>query len=197
MLKQIDCRGLECPRPVILTRQALESFEKGTVVAIVDNAVARDNVVRMAEGMKLEAQVKETAGEYQITINKEKPATDVFCQIGVEEAKDDWVLFLSADIVGSGSEDLGKVLIKSMLYTVANKEVMPKAVVMVNSGVKLACKDSGVLDSLEAIAARGVDVVSCGTCLEFFNLKEFLAVGRIGNMYDIMEILSAHRVVNA
>lgn len=199
MLKEVDCRGLECPRPVILTRQALEAMEAGTVVALVDNTVARDNVMRMVQSLKLDASVQEKAGEYQITINKEGAAVsaEVFCGVSVEEAKDDWVLLLSADVMGRGNEDLGKILIKSLLYTVANKEIAPKAVVMLNTGVKLACKDSVVLDSLEAITARGVDIVCCGTCLEFFNLKEFLAVGRIGNMYDIMEILSAHRVVTA
>ena len=199
MLKEVDCRGLECPRPVILTRQALESLEKGTVVALVDNTIARDNVIRMMQGLKLDATVQEKAGEYQITINKEgsSASAEVFCGVAMEEVKDDWVLLLSADVMGRGNDELGKILVKSLLYTVANKDIPPKAVVMLNTGVKLACKDSLVLDSLEAIAARGVDIVSCGTCLEFFKLKEFLAIGRIGNMYDIVEILAAHRVVNA
>jgi len=188
MIKEVDCRGLECPKPVIETKKAIEAANGDIIVTIVDNAIARDNVKRLAESMKLTADVREVEGNFQISIN-----TAVCTECAEAEAiinaagSDDYVILVKGNTLGFGSDELGTVLIKSFMFTVANHDKAPKKMMFLNGGVKLTVKDSPVLENLQVLADKGVEIISCGTCLDFYKLKEELAIGRIGNMYDIFD----------
>ncbi|HYF82248.1 MAG TPA: sulfurtransferase-like selenium metabolism protein YedF [Clostridia bacterium] len=190
-MKEIDARGLVCPQPVILTKKALEEIAEGEVVAIVDNITAKENVSRLAANLNYEYEVSEEKGCHYIKIRKaagtQKPA-------GNEESI---VIVITSDKLGQGDEELGKVLMKSYTYALTETTPLPKAVMFLNSGVKLTSDGSLVLENIKKLEDSGVEIVSCGTCLDFYQLKDKLKVGIIGNMYSIIEKMnSAGKVIN-
>ncbi|ABZ83603.1 conserved hypothetical protein [Heliomicrobium modesticaldum Ice1] len=100
------------------------------------------------------------------------------------------LLLMTADRLGRGDDDLGRVLVKSFLYTLSQADMIPKTVIFLNSGVKLACEGSETLQSLLALQERGAEILSCGTCLDFFRLKDKLVAGKVSNMYAIVDMLN-------
>lgn len=181
-MKEIDARKLACPKPVILTKKELDAMEKGVVCTLVDNKVATENLSRLAESMGLKATVEEVGEDYKVIINKDH---------AVEVKADDetFVIGVGTNVMGHGDEKLGAILIKSFMYTVSQTAPLPKTIVFFNGGVKLTCEGSEVLEDIKNMADNGVKIISCGTCLDFYGLKEKLQVGEISNMYTIYETL--------
>jgi len=106
------------------------------------------------------------------------------------------VLVMSSENLGRGDDVLGTVLVKSFLHTVTEISERPDVVIFLNSGVKLAVEGSEVLDDVKALADAGVRILACGTCLNYFGLKEKLGAGVVSNMYDIAQtMLTAGRLV--
>jgi len=190
-MKEIDARGLVCPQPVILTKKALEEMTEGEVLTIVDNITARENVSRLASNLNYEFEITEDKGCHNIRIKKKS---------GVQKAetKDDSIaIVIATDKLGQGAEELGKVLMKSYTYALTETKPLPKAVMFLNSGVKLTAEGSEVLENIKKLEASGVEIISCGTCLDYYQLKEKLQVGIAGNMYMIIEKMnSAGKVIN-
>ena len=91
--------------------------------------------------------------------------------------------------MGKGSEELGKILMKSFVYTLTEATPYPSTLVFFNSGVYLTCEGSEVLEDLRKLEAEGVEIISCGTCLDYYEIKDKLKVGEISNMYTIYEKL--------
>lgn len=192
-MKEIDARGLKCPEPVIITKKALEEIEEGIVLSIVDNITAKENVSRLAANMNLKYEIEEKDGFFYISINKIKSEKQIIKATGA----DDIVVVITNDKLGSGIDELGKVLMKSYLYALTESSPMPKAILFLNAGVKLTTEGSEVLDNLVKLSEAGVEIISCGTCLDFYGLKEKLKVGIIGNMYSIVEKMhAAGKVIN-
>lgn len=187
MGKEVDGRGLQCPKPVILTKKELENTQEGTITTIVDNEVAKENVSKLAASMGYDFQVKQSEDSaYYIHIYKGETTTKK------EEEKanlKDMTIAITSDTMGKGSEDLGKILIKSFIYTVSETPPYPKTLVFYNGGVKLTTEGSPVLDDLIRLEKQGVEIISCGTCLDFLEIKDKLKVGSISNMYTIYEKL--------
>lgn len=94
------------------------------------------------------------------------------------------VVFINSDRIGEGDDDLGRKLMGSFLYSLARTEPRPDVIGLMNGGVRLACEGSATLDDLRLLADDGVRVYSCGTCLDWFGLRESLAVGEVGTMND-------------
>lgn len=190
-MKEIDARGLLCPQPVILTKKALEEIEDGEIVAIVDNITAKENVSRFAANMNYEYEVSDENGCHYIKIKKSS---------GKEKKngkEDSTVIVITTDKLGQGEEELGKVLMKSYTYALTETAPLPKAVIFLNSGVKLTAEGSEVLENIKKLEASGVEIISCGTCLDYYKLKEKLQAGIVGNMYSIIENMnSAGKVIN-
>jgi selenium metabolism protein YedF len=178
----IDCTGLKCPQPVINTKKYFDSLENGAAEVIVDNEVAKNNVSKFAESCGFKYEVKEEQGIYYITVNKD--ATN--CEI-VQLAEENLVILVTTDKLGEGNDDLGALLMKSYLYALSEADKIPKDLIFLNAGVKLTTEGSESLDSIKKLSEKGVNVFSCGTCLDFYNLKEKLQVGEISNMYTIVE----------
>ncbi len=176
----VDARGLACPQPVILTKKALEELKEGSLVVIVDNDAARGNVCNLAASKSCGTKVEEKEGAYYITITREESLCEVF---STEKAT---VIVFGSNVLGSNKE-LGQVLMKSYIYTLSEGEELPCSMIFLNSAVFLTTQDSEVLDELKGLESSGVEILSCGTCLEFFELKEKLEVGSISNMYSITE----------
>lgn len=190
--KAVDARGLACPIPVINTKRALESIRDGIVITIVDNEEARDNVVTLANGMGCEVEIQQKDDEFHISISKKSGTIPV-----PQSEAENIVIFVSSSELGRGSAELGEILIKSFMYTLVESDTPPQTMVFVNSGVKLTTENSPVLEYLITLNQRGVEILSCGTCLDYFNLKEKLCVGNISNMYTIYEKLGkAQKVIS-
>ncbi len=190
-MKEIDARGLVCPQPVILTKKALEEIEEGEVVAIVDNITAKENISRLAANLNYEYEVSEVNGCHYIKIKKT-------AGIKKSDEKDDSiVIVITSDKLGQGEEELGKVLMKSYTYALTETTPLPKTVMFLNSGVKLTSEGSEVLENIKKLENSGVEIISCGTCLDYYKLKEKLQAGVVGNMYSIIEKMnSAGKVIN-
>ncbi|WP_066636500.1 sulfurtransferase-like selenium metabolism protein YedF [Desulfolucanica intricata] len=192
MIKEVNCRGLACPSPVINTKKALDRIESGTVVTIVDNEISRDNVTMFAKNAGYQVNTVQKDKEYHITITKgesqkiktaEAPVTPV-------TNSEHTVYLILSDFLGKGAEELGKILMKSFIFTLTEINPAPRTLIFINSGVKLTTAGSAVLEHLNILQEGGTAIMSCGTCLDYYGLKESLAVGKVSNMYEIVEHLS-------
>lgn len=193
MERIVDARGLACPQPLLSTKRALEEMGEGSLITIVDNETARDNVVKFVQSQGLRAEVEQKGSDYYIHIRRSE-GTELRRAIG---SMSEEVMVISSALLGWGDEELGRVLMQSFLGTLAQAESLPKKILLINSGVKLACEGSPVLDSLMTLEQRGVEIAACGTCLDYYNLLERLRVGSITNMYSVVSALAeAEKVIN-
>lgn len=193
-IKIVNATGLACPQPVILAKQAIESNEQ--VRVIVDNDTALENVKRL--GTKLGCEVKtekKNDGNYEIDLTRKAgaaPAKEEFDPSYSTPAASSgpFVIVFAADKMGRGNEELGSVLIRAFLHTIAGQAEKPDVMIFYNTGVKLTVLGSEVLDDLKELASAGVEILVCGTCLNYFEIKDKLAVGVVSNMYDIAGTMS-------
>ena len=183
-MKKIDAKGLACPKPVILTKNALDDMEEGKVSTTVDNEIARENLKKLANSLNMECKVEDISDEeFVVTIEKKKTLNKE------EEKEERYTLAFSSDKMGKGDDELGDILVKSFIYTVTETKPLPNTILFYNGGVKLTVEGSPVLEDIKKLEKEGVEIISCGTCLDFFKLKEKLGVGTISNMYTIYETL--------
>lgn len=189
-MSNVDARGLQCPQPVIMTKKALEEMTSGEIIAIVDNTTAKENVSRLAANLNYEHEVEEKEGCYYIKIKKTE---------GTDKKQDnnDFVIIITTDKLGAGDAELGQLLMKTYTYTLNETKPYPKAVIFINSGVKLVVEGSDTLENIQKLAEKNVEIISCGTCLDFYNVKDKLKAGIVGNMYTIVEYMNnAAKVIN-
>ena len=197
MVQTVDARGLPCPQPVILTRNALQ--ESNAVTTIVDNETAQHNVTRMAEKAGGTVQVEERDDGIYLHITKEEvPLEEAVLQPVGAPAGGPLVLVVPSEFMGRGEHvELGQVLIRGFFHTLGEVEPLPDTLIFFNSGVKLVVEGSPVLEDLQGLNERGVEILACGTCLGYYDLKEKIAVGEVSNMYTIAEtMLRAGKVVS-
>ena len=196
MEKNVDCRGMACPLPVVNAKKAAEDLKPGDILIVrVDNEIAVQNLTRMAAGHKLAAQAeKRSEKEFAVTIQvtsvvDEAPQQEpeLTC---VPDSRADFVVAVDTDMMGRGSEELGRTLMKGFLFALSQLESLPRTILFYNGGAKLTVEGSGSLEDLKAMEAQGVEILTCGTCLNHYGLTEKLAVGGVTNMYAIVEKLS-------
>ncbi len=186
---KIDARGLACPKPVIETKKALEGLNEGNIITVVDNVIARDNVSKLAKSLMLDYTVTEADGNFEISIFKGEYAAQAEDMVQKRPDLANTVILVGSDVMGTGDDVLGAILMKGYFYTLTEYEPFPKAILFVNSGVRLTIEGSPVLEYLNKLMENGTEILSCGTCLDFYHLKELLAVGGITNMYTIVETM--------
>ncbi len=193
MALTIDARGLACPHPVVLTNKAFE--ESDEVITIVDNAVARENVTRLAESKGFRVNVETKADGIYLHMSREaSPKAQASCRPLLSGPT---VLLIASDGIGRGSEGLGRKLMVSFVQILHEISPRPDTVIFMNSGVRLVAEGSPVIEDLRALQERGVRILACGTCLGHYDLKEKVAVGQISNMFDIASaLLGAGRLVS-
>jgi len=190
----VDCRGLACPQPVMTTKKALDQLKEGELLVIVDNAVSCNNVERFAQSQGCSAEIERSGEDFHLRIHKGK---------GRDEAKQDRkkemekvVVYINSHLMGGGDETLGSFLMKAFLKTLLDLETKPNRLILINSGVQLASEGSKVLDSLIALSEKGVEILSCGSCLDFYGLKGKLKVGVVSNMVEIIQsMMEADRLI--
>ncbi|AOZ73847.1 response regulator SirA [Clostridium pasteurianum] len=198
---RIDAKGDVCPIPIIKTKKELKNIEKnGTVLVIVDNETAKENLEKMAKELGYKYSSKTVNKEhYEVEIIKGEvsEAEDKLSQNQIDtlennEAikqykKDNTLVVISSITMGDGDEELGKILIKGFIYALTEVEKLPVSIIFYNGGAKLSVKDSPVIEDLQKLEQLGVEILTCGTCLDYYNIKDNLAVGKITNMYSIVE----------
>lgn len=190
MEKIIDARGLACPRPVMLTKEALKQVD--TLICIVDNPTARDNVSRLAAKEGCRVTVEERDGDFYLHLARESTATS--CKAAPTTTT---VMMIGSDTLGRGSDELGSILMRTFIHTLGEGNQRPATIIFLNSGVRLVTSDSPVLDDLRSLESQGTEILACGTCIAHYELKDRVAVGQVSNMYSIVEtILNADRVLS-
>ncbi len=189
-MKTVDCRGLNCPEPVIKTKKALLDFPYENIEIKVDNETARENVLRFAGSQGRIADWQEIDDHYRINIDA--PSGSESPDAPTKETstgRNKPVLMITTNLLGQGSEELGAMLMRNFIYTLTEREDLPRAIILMNSGVKLSIKESSSIEELKALENRGVNILVCGTCLDYYQLKNDLETGQISNMYDISDML--------
>lgn len=192
----VNAVGEACPIPVVKATKAIQAMkEAGALEVLVDNEVAVQNLNRMAAGHHFSAKTEQRGEKLwavlvDVTGPVEPIALDQQAISCDAAAGNDFVVAVDGDSMGRGSEDLGKTLIKGFLFAVSQLPVLPKTMLFYNGAARLTCEGSNSLQDLKAMADKGVEIRTCGTCLNFYGLTEKLAVGSVTNMYDIVETMA-------
>ena len=186
MSQIIDAKGKACPTPVIMAKKAISAGES-TFTVLVDNTTAVENLKRLAENQGFDAAAAEAGGVFSVAFTRTGCAA---CEEAVNSPLPtpggDWAVFVGRDIIGDGDRELGTNLMRMFFYTLSQGEDKPGAVLFMNAGVKLPTLDEQVVEHLKALSAVGVEILVCGTCLNFYGLTDRLRVGTVSNMYDIV-----------
>lgn len=187
MKREIDARGQVCPKPVIMTKKALEEVNEGIVSCIVDNEVAKENVSKLAKSLNLEYKVNKTnAGDFHIHITK-GDSLEEEAETCIPNMHKDMAIVFGSDKMGKGADDLGRTLMNGFVYTLTESAPFPSVLIFLNSGVKLTTEGSKVVEDLKKLEDTGVEILSCGTCLDYYEITSKLQVGSVSNMYTILE----------
>lgn len=192
-----DYRNHACPYPVVETRKQMLAHPDNELIVLVDDEICRDNVARLANKMGYQITATECATGFELrlaplstskTVTLPQPAA-----APQPENLETTVIYCGSDCMGTGDHQLGRILLKNFLITQLELDPLPAAILFVNSGIHLTTAGSEVIEILSALQTAGVDIASCGLCLDFHNKKEQLKVGRVTNMLDIVEIQNQAR----
>mgnify|MGYP002753064269 CR=1 FL=1 len=198
MLK-VDARGDACPLPVVKAKKAIAELNgAGEVEVLVDNEIAVQNLTKMAQQKGYRSAAEKLAErEYRVLLTVGEPAAEEEeAPACAPDARTDTVVVIASDHMGEGDEELGKVLIKGFIYALTEQDVLPQTILFYNGGAKLTCEESPTLEDLKSLEAQGVEILTCGTCLNHYGLTDKLQVGSVTNMYVIAEkMLNAGNVV--
>lgn len=205
MHKVLDCQGMLCPQPVLATRDALAGLADGVLEVVVDNEASRSNVERfvlsqgcavtnMAQGNLFRLVITKASGA---TPRPGAPAAESYVCPAPAPATNGLIYVIPSDTMGHGEDNLGRVLLRAFIKTIKEVQPQPATIFFYNTGVKVTATDSDLIPPLKTLAAQGVAILSCGTCLDFFNLKDNLLVGKVTNMYEIVAAMTtATKVVS-
>lgn len=195
-MKKIDCSGLDCPEPVVRAKKALQENDK--VQIIVDNEVAANNISRMATNIGYQVdETKASDNKFELLIygKSKKDATGLSTDASKISPNTD-VILITSERLGDGPDELGSLLMNGLLKTIADLNSRPDVLILMNNGVKLASINAETVSTLDKLIDEGINLKVCGTCLEYFDLKEKLKVGQISNMYEILELITSNSTVH-
>lgn len=182
----VDALGQECPIPVVRTKEALSTFDEGTVETLVDNETAVHNLENLAKTMKCISEVTDRGdGTYAVRITKD--ANAAAAAVPAASTGGTRVVVISSDAMGQGNDELGKSLMKAAIFALTQQDVLPDSVLFYNTGVNLTCEGSECLEDIQKLIDAGVEVLSCGNCLKFFDIEDKLRVGEVSNVYVFLE----------
>ena len=191
---KVDALGDACPLPVVKAKKAVAELQgTGQVEVLVDNEIAVQNLTKMAQqkGYQYSAEkLEERKYRVLFTIGDATATPEEEASACVPDARTDTVVAIGAATMGNGNEELGKTLLKAFVFALTQQDQLPKTILFYNGGASLTCEGSPMLEDLKALEAEGVEILTCGTCLNFYGLTEKLAVGGMTNMYAIVEKLT-------
>lgn len=193
-MKIVDAKGLKCPMPLILTKRALlEAGQEETLEILIDNDISVKNVTRFLEEHQMTVSTEKQGALYRLTVSKtgvitEQTRTEEYCEVA-PEVTGDYLVSFQKNIHGDADE-LGPRLMQLFINTLPDIDHKPGTMVFLNSSIFLTLKDSPVLEPLKQLEKAGVKILVCGTCLDFFDKQEEVAVGTVSNMYTIMDLMA-------
>jgi selenium metabolism protein YedF len=176
---------MACPTPVITTKRALEKSAGDTVEVYVDEGAARENVTRFAINRGFQVAEIRLDDGYSLQISGTSDQTKPAHSPSI--AGENRVILVTSDRIGDGPEELGTLLMKNFIITLLDLHNLPDSIFFLNTGVHLTTEGSEVVEALSRLQNLGVEIMSCGLCLDYFHKKESLAVGSVTNMYNTVE----------
>lgn len=193
---EIDARNITCPRPVVMTLEGLQSLPEGeTLDVLINDEVAHGNLSRLAEDKGIDLDI-EDQGDYErfvfmpkgsVAVESPEAEASAICDI---PATGSAIVAFGANVMGRGNDELGHVLIKGLIYALAHQDNVPKTALFYNGGASLTCEGSESLEDIKELEERGCTILTCGTCLDYLNMREKLAVGGVTNLYEIAQIIT-------
>ncbi|MCF8404832.1 MAG: sulfurtransferase-like selenium metabolism protein YedF [Bacteroidales bacterium] len=201
-MKTLDAKGLKCPMPLIETKKALKDLDKDeSLKIIIDNETSVKNVNHYLHDNNIPSTTHQNGNLWEINVTRgeediEKTVPEAYCApSGPTDTS--YVIMLAKDRLGEGSDELGNALVGALLNSALAQDVLPQKIIFMNSGINLVTKGSLFLHLLKELESRGVDIISCGTCLDYFGKMDELIVGRVTNMHEILEsMLNVSKVIN-
>lgn len=190
----VNAVGENCPIPVIKTKKAMQALTGPEVIEVlVDNEIAVQNVSKMASASGAGKVVSKKTGEREFKIVIEMGGAVQAAEAGeacMPDMRDGSIVVIASDRMGNGNDELGKVLLKGFIFAVTQLDHLPKAMLFYNGGATLTAEGSDSLEDLKNLEAQGVEILTCGTCLNYYGLTEKLLVGTVTNMYSIVETMA-------
>lgn len=191
----IDARGIDCPGPVIAVKKALEGISAGIVTILVDNMVAKENVMKFATAHGCGVSITKDGENFLLTISKGESPVEILIPVenvvNTTVTTSGGVYVFTHNTLGKENPELGAILMKGFIYALIETVPKPSTLLFMNSGVLLTIEGSPVIDHLTKLSEEGVEILSCGTCLDYLDVKDKLAIGGITNMYTIVEKMTA------
>jgi selenium metabolism protein YedF len=184
LTRNVDARGLSCPQPVILTKRVMDEKSGEEIVTLVDNSTSLENICKLAINQGYTYTIEPLGSETHIHMILENSEQSI-----KQSSKKDLTIMVKSEYLGQGDDELGAILIKSFFYTLTEMGPELQNLIFMNGGIHLTTEGSPVLEHLQFLENKGVQILSCGTCLDFFSKKDQLKVGQITNMYTATEIL--------
>ena len=195
-MEKLDCKGMACPLPVVNAKKALAAMGAGQLEVAVDNKTAVQNLQNLGKSLKIEAEaVEHGEADFAVVFTKTGSEAPAEAACGELVPAGDKVVVLSSEFMGTGDDELGAVLMKAFTFALTQQDELPQVILAYNGGVKLTVEGSPVLEDLQKLADAGVEIYSCGTCLNHYGLTEKLAIGQVTNMYVIAQKQLEARVV--
>lgn len=185
MKKFIDAKGKNCPMPVIMAKKEIDSGVKFFEIE-VDNKIAVENLKKLANSQGFTTIIKENNGNFKVDFsNGCEECEEVLAKVEGKKPLGNWAIFVNKEIIGAGNDELGQSLMKMFFYTISEGEDLPKSILFMNGGVKVPTLNDQAIEHLKVLQDKGVELLVCGACLNFYELENKLEVGTISNMYDI------------
>ena len=184
----LDLRGMSCPIPVIETKKLLDAKAVNEIEIHLDDETARENVSRFLATRGFSVSAERKAGDATITLHGTKTGEPVSESAPVEVVcgtTGKLLVYIGSETIGVGDDTLGRVLMNSFLHTIKELDQIPWRILFINGGVKLVAQGSEHIDILRELSGLGSEILACGTCLDFFRLKDKVEVGSVTNMHEI------------
>lgn len=204
---KVDAIGDACPIPVVKAKKQLDHAVEGAVVEVhVDNEIAVQNLIKLAKSQRCVCKSEKTGDQhFVVSMWLDGEVADAGSQparmpepaaICHPDARTHQIVVIASGTMGVGNDGLGAVLMKGFFYALSQMEILPEKILFYNGGVKWTTEDSEVLDDLKAMEAQGVEILSCGTCLDYYRCADKLMIGEVTNMYSIVEdMMKADKVI--
>ena len=185
MKKFIDAKGKNCPMPVIMAKKEIDAGVKFFEIE-VDNKIAVENLKKLANSQGFTTIIKENNGNFKVDFsNGCEECEEVLAKVEGKKPLGNWAIFVNKETIGAGNDELGQSLMKMFFYTISEGEDLPKSILFMNGGVKVPTLNDQAIEHLKVLQDKGVELLVCGACLNFYELENKLEVGTISNMYDI------------
>ncbi|MDO5714450.1 MAG: sulfurtransferase-like selenium metabolism protein YedF [Tissierellia bacterium] len=191
-MKTIDAMGLACPQPVIITKQEIRLYPEEEILVLVDNELATENLSKMAHQLGYKPRIlKKEEGKYEVHLKKIQEMTKKEGKI--ETSK--YIVVFDSDIMGDGDPGFSKTLLEGFTYALTEQDHLPEKIICYNRGIFLTTENKKTIQDFQTLEKKGVEILSCGLCLDYYHKKDDLAVGEGTNMYRILELMNSHHVV--